>query len=390
MNNKSLLSELLLEKSKESLLEFLTEKSSDIIWVLDSDLIIRYVSHSFSNLSGTAPSSHIAKPFSSLITSVSVENIKHVFANQQYLETFENLKITYLSNNGPIAAASLHGKLIKDDAGKFLGAVCISTTREVRKQIEIPRLENARLNIEANQFKSIILGNVGHELRTPLNAIMGFASILSSELVQPANKEMIGYIKESASKLNTTINSIVTLSALESNQLQVRYQLVDLSELISNVYQSFEQTVKVKNLNYEFNYNLDTQAIYSDEYILSFVFYYLIDNAVKFTHTGKVGVEVCNGIHKGHKYTVVKVFDTGVGIESHKLESIFEPFRQGSEGITRNYEGIGLGLTVAKKLISILGGHIELQSIVGQGSIFSVYIPNKSKITPNADNVSIF
>jgi len=224
---------------------------------------------------------------------------------------------------------------------------------------------------ESSQLKSSLLLNMSHEIRTPLNGIMGFSGLLKEELADPGQKNMANLIVLAGKRLMITLTSILELSQLESVKNLPPPALVNFSLLADEVINKFHDEADLKNLHLVQTVEPNIRFA-SDAGLVSNIMYYLIDNAIKFTDSGTVWVDIHTQESAGLKQVVLKVKDTGIGISDEQLKYIFEPFRQGSEGIGRSHEGSGLGLTLCRKFVNLLGGTLEVESRPGAGSTFTV------------------
>lgn len=233
---------------------------------------------------------------------------------------------------------------------------------------------------EAGVLKTIILGNLGHELRTPLNGILGFSKLLKKEAEDPDTLEMLSMVEISAERLSKTLNSLLALTELESNQFNVNFEETDIIALIKTYFYAFEDNMKPEVI-FSIVPLQDSVICYTDENLFNQIIFNLVDNAVKYTTQGTIKIVVDKISILGKKWCVVRVSDTGVGIARKNLDNIFEAFRQGSEGVNRTHEGVGLGLTVTKKMIELLNGRISVESEVGKGSTFTIMLPmNKDDV----------
>jgi signal transduction histidine kinase/uncharacterized protein HemY len=228
---------------------------------------------------------------------------------------------------------------------------------------------------ESDRLKSLFLANMSHELRTPLNGILGFTEILRTDLSDPDFREMADIIHDSGQRLLDTLNAIIDLSVIESNKTEVYITGIRLHELINDTALLFAEAVAAKNLQLIVDLPDAEPIIYSDKNILIRLLKILISNGIKYTTTGFVSIKatIIN-----NNSLQLKVSDTGIGIPADKLLNIFEKFRQVSEGHDRLYEGAGLGLSICRKYVDILGGKIQVESVPGQGSAFTVTLPLKN------------
>jgi PAS domain S-box-containing protein len=229
---------------------------------------------------------------------------------------------------------------------------------------------------ESDRLKTTILANMSHEFRTPLIGILGFAQILLEEIIDESQADLVGEIEKSGNRLMRTLDSILFLSQLESGNIHESSTVLNPTDIVIRIYEQLTETAAAKGISFTINCmdeELHTKGV--DE-MLTMAFTHLIDNALKFTKAGSVEISISKRESEiGAQFVSVAVKDTGIGIPQEALELIFEPFRQYSEGYTRTYQGTGLGLTLARKIIELHGGHLEVSSMVGEGSVFTALLP---------------
>jgi len=260
---------------------------------------------------------------------------------------------------------------------------------EARKKSEIELNYFFHKAEEANELKSFLLANMSHEFRTPLSAIIGFTDILKNEINDTDQKKMLTYIESASERLLNTLNSMLELAQIETTKQKTVLHPLDISKVLIPFLENYKFKIEEKSLEFETNIKGNDFLIWGDLSILTLILINLLDNAVKFTNKGFIKLTIENTTIENIKYAAITVEDTGIGIQKDKLALIFDEFRQVSEGYNRRYEGIGLGLTIARKLTEILKGMMRVQSIYGKGSIFTVLIPlidndiNKIEIAGN-------
>lgn len=230
---------------------------------------------------------------------------------------------------------------------------------------------------ELNKLKSAFLLNISHEIRTPLNSILGFSDLLISELELMSNTELLDFarsIRRGGMRLLNLMDNIIEISLIESSRAELTFEEFNISMVLEPVINSFESVAIEKNLFLRKNFAEDFM-LKSDTKRLTLVFRNLIDNAIKFTEKG--GVEIKTYIlKKGDKNLgIIEVIDTGIGISEKFKTKLFQPFEQESSGLSREYEGIGLGLNLTKKLIELLNGEIVIESEVDKGTTVRVIFP---------------
>jgi PAS domain S-box-containing protein len=278
--------------------------------------------------------------------------------------------------DGHFVSLSTRSVVIKDDNGEIIGALTISRDITSLKLI-YEDLIQAKVEAEtSNKLKASFLANISHEIRTPLNSVIGFSNLLlASDLSQEVKEDYIEHINFNSEKLLQIIGDIIDLSRLESSQMQITYEETSVIEVINDVIEETRQSIKrnekpiiltVKNL-----FGDSSDLIFSDKVWLKRVISHLMDNAVKFTLEGSV--ELYYG--KENDNIFIRVKDTGIGINKENLVRIFEEFSQEINGHHRPFEGLGVGLTLAKEVIERMGGKIFVKSEKGIGSEFSFTLP---------------
>lgn len=237
------------------------------------------------------------------------------------------------------------------------------------KELQIAK-ENAE---KASKARSEFLATVSHELRTPLNAINGITHLLLEENPKNSQKSYLTALKFSGNYLLTFINEILEINRIESNAIETENINFNIKVLLENIQHSLRELASINNnvFTLDIDENIPDYLI-GDPTKLSQIFLNLINNALKFTKSGEVKV-ILKAVKTTKKISIIhfKVVDTGIGIPEEKIESVFDSFSQGSIEINRKYGGTGLGLTIVKKLIEMLGGKIKLESEVGNGSSFT-------------------
>ena len=238
-------------------------------------------------------------------------------------------------------------------------------------------IENARLYREAEQSdraKTDFLAVVSHELRTPLNAITGYAELLTGGISGPLNEKQAGQIERirvSARHLAQLIDEILTYARMEGGRDEVELAATDLSEIVREAVSVLRPAADSKGLPLNIEAPESGPEIRTDPGKLRQIVVNLVSNAVKYTDSGSVTVTVRP--EEGGVELAVK--DTGVGIPTQEQERIFEPFRQVQSPNTRTVGGTGLGLSVSRRLVHLLGGDIHVDSEPGAGSTFTVWLP---------------
>src|SRR5579871_1326092 len=227
---------------------------------------------------------------------------------------------------------------------------------------------------EMNRLKSNFLANMSHEVRTPINGILGISQVIVMEVDDPQIKKYVHLQQQSGKRLLDTITSILNLSRLEAEKDQLVLKVVQVNQLLAESMRPLEELARMKNLSFSSSFSKDTLLCLADESMLYQVFNNIIGNAIKFTEQG--GVQVATTLSEGKpNHLTLIVEDTGIGISEEFLPKIFNPFEQESSGTTRSHEGSGLGLSISKRYIELLGGEITVSSTKGVGSKFEIALP---------------
>ncbi len=261
---------------------------------------------------------------------------------------------------------------ITDVQGKVVGSIGLHFNISDRKAMESD-LIHAREGAEAAlQAREQFLTNISHEIRTPMNAIIGMSSLLGSTPLNEKQKQYQSSITMAATNLMVIINDLLDLSKMSAGKFKVEKLPFKLDEVLHQVQKTIEFKTEEKGL--QFNIRRDKNAsmwFLGDPIRLNQVLVNLIGNSVKFTSTGGIAVDVeLLSESNASQRLRFSVEDTGTGIETAKLESIFESFTQEDETISSNFGGTGLGLTISRQLVNLFGGKIQVESEKGKGSRF--------------------
>jgi len=251
-------------------------------------------------------------------------------------------------------------------------------------------IHNLKTYIEKNNAKNIFVANMSHEIRTPLNGILGFLQLLETTELNEEQKDYLKEIKKSSEILLTTLNDILDFSKAEANKITLEEVSFNLKDLIKDlsVYAKSNVNIGVEILS-EIDKNIPENVI-GDKIRLHQVLLNLLYNAKKFTEKGyiKIFAEVVEQ-NTENVQILFKIFDTGIGIQKEKQKEIFGEFIQADKSTTRKYGGTGLGLAICNKIISIMGGKLNVESEIGKGSVFYFTLPFKVADNTRNENKEI-
>src|SRR5664280_733316 len=375
--------------------EMLVQSANDGISFYDRDWKLRFTNAAFYSMIGYDRESYNSLNPPDLIFPDDQDyqiRREQSLVNNGFFET--ELRLRHKA--GHYVNLSTRSVTVRNDTGEVLGALTISRDITRLKQVH-EDLIKANIGAEAsNRLKTNFLANISHEIRTPLNSVVGFSNLLlTNNLPNKVKEEYIEHINRNSEKLLQIIGDIIDLSRLESSQIEITYEEASLSSIVNEVVDEARQGIKrndksiilnVKNL---FEDNAD--LVFTDKIWLKRVLNHLMDNAVKFTLDGSIEFSYL----LENQNIVFKIRDTGIGINKENLGRIFEEFRQEFDGHHRPFEGLGIGLTLAKEVIERMGGEIYVQSEKGVGSEFSFSIPYRpagsrsSRPSVNNDHSSI-
>jgi len=293
---------------------------------------------------------------------------------------FESRQWTYIKKDGARIPVQLVVSPIKNSSGVTTGYVGIAV--DIRDRIDA---ENAILFAkeraeEANRSKSQFLANMSHEIRTPLNSILGFAELLSGSVQEPKQRTQVNTIITNGKILLALINDLLNIAKIEAGKMDLELGQTDLIKTAGEVSQMFSTEIKARNLHHAVEIQKGFPLLFlADEQRIRQVLVNLVGNAVKFTHQGFVRIFLESSPipnKPGYCDLSIKVQDSGIGIDSKHHQQVFEAFHQVLDTTTSQYGGTGLGLTISKKLVGLMGGSIHLESEFGKGSTFTVFLPS--------------
>ena len=289
---------------------------------------------------------------------------------------FFESEILVKHKNGKYVVLSTKMVEVKDESGTPLGILLISrditSLKDTQNQLIIAK-EKAE---EGNRLKSTFLANISHEIRTPLNSIVGFANLLNDVNADPElREEYVNFLNQNTEKLLQVITDIIDLSKLENNEIDISYNPVKINSILEYVEDYTNKLIKRSGKNIKFSVEKglpdERDIVYSDDIWMKRVFRHLLDNAVKFTRAGSIELKSA----LAGSSVMFTIRDTGIGISKENLKAIFEQFRQEENGHHRTFEGLGVGLTMARKVIENMDGYLWVESEKGKGSEFFFTIP---------------
>ncbi len=354
------------------------EHAADAIEITDARFRLQYVNPAFERSTGHARQDVIGKTPGSLMRS------GHFDA--AYYETIERTIQGGKIWRGELIARRKDGDLryqeatispVFDGSGQIAHFIAVKRDITEQKLREVAVVEAKDAAEMANRAKTTFLANMSHELRTPLNAVIGFAELLTMQLNGPLGSERyLGYARDigvSGEHLLKVINDILDLTRIEAGGMEIHDEPVRCAELIDSSLRFIRDQATRAGLAIAIESAEDLPRLRADPRKLRQVLINLLSNAVKFTpRGGRIRIEAARAAGGG---LLLRVADTGIGMAAHDIEQALTPFKQIDNSLARKYEGAGLGLPLAKNLMELHGGTLEVASELGQGTVVTCGFP---------------
>jgi len=353
------------------------DAAPDGIFTFDAEGMIRSFNRSAELMFGRPTSEVVGQSLSLLLPTDSAAVLRElslVPATPVEPRRFEG-ELSARRRDGSEFPTQLSISELRGDTGQCFIAIVRDIT-ERREAEELIRSQNERL-AAATRAKSEFLANMSHEIRTPMTAILGYADLLRESLKGSANVEAIDTIKHNGRHLLELINEILDLSKVEAGKLEVERIPCCCRHILDDVVSLMRVRADAKRLFLETEFATHVpDPIATDPTRLRQVLMNLVGNAIKFTHRGGVRIVVSTVEKPGQKSPLIRfeVIDSGIGITEEQMSRLFQPFAQADSSTTRQHGGTGLGLTISKRLVELLGGTITAESVIGQGSRFAFTI----------------
>lgn len=354
------------------------EQSPISIVITDLQGNIEYVNPKFTELTGYKPDEVVGK------------NPKILKSGHHSPEFYKALYDTILSGKdfkGEMLNKKKNGELfwenslistVKNDKGEVCHFIAIKEDITEKKMMLEELIKAKEKAEEINRIKSAFFSNMSHELRTPLVGILGFADILSQNLEEESDREMASSILEGGKRLLNTLTSLLSLSELESLKQNIELKPIDINSVCSDVINFYRKSINKSNIELKIEYESEKLMVDANYRLLRETLDQLLKNSVTYTESGSILIKTYkkNDSNPDREIVYIEVVDTGIGISKEKQKLIFEEFRQASEGLGRRFEGTGLGLTLSKRYLELMGAEIKVESEEGKGSTFIISFTN--------------
>jgi two-component system, sensor histidine kinase and response regulator len=353
-------------------MQLAVEHSPVSIVITDRDGVIEYVNPKFTQVTGYTSAEAVGKNARVLKTGTTPDELYRQLWDQIRCGGEWHGEILNKKKNGEFFWESVGISPIKNPSGEITHYLAVKEDITARKELE-QELRSARDAAEAaNRQKGKFLANMSHEIRTPMNGVLGMTELLRDTGLTGEQSEYVQALKSSAESLMTVINDIFDFSGLESRQLALECVGFELRRSLDLALNPQVHLAHEKGLRLAVRVDPSVpDALLGDQGRLGQILVNLVSNAIKFTESGEVAVCVAaEAVSESEAFLAFAVADTGIGIPAQMQRSVFEPFSQVDASATRRYGGTGLGLTIAARLVEMMGGTLGVESEPGRGSSF--------------------
>ncbi|RZA02579.1 MAG: PAS domain S-box protein [Sphingobacteriaceae bacterium] len=334
---------------------------------------IEWVNNAFTNITGytfdDVNSKHLGDVLQGELTDATIiEKARELTLKKQ---SFEVDLLAYKKDGKPVWLTVINS-VILNNAGEVEKYIEIIIDISARKGVEQKLVAAKEEAQQLNRAKDMFISVMSHEIRTPLNAVIGMSRLLSDEEHLPNQEENLNVLKFSAQSLMALINDVLDFTKIETGNVELEKADVNLRSLVKGIISSMQYKVAEKGITLTSNIDKEIpEIVVGDSTRLSQILLNLVSNAIKFTDTGGVSVKL-KVVEKNEKNVKIRFYvnDTGIGIASNKLNTIFESFKQAEADTTRKYGGTGLGLAISKRLVELHNSKIYVDSVKDNGSTF--------------------
>jgi PAS domain S-box-containing protein len=357
----------------------LIESNIDALMTTDPRGIITDVNKQAEALTGCTRDELIGAPFKNNFTDAGRAEaaINRVLTEGKVT----NYELTARARDGTLTVVSYNATTFHDRDRRLQGVVAAARDVTELKRFE-QTLKQSNVDLEnASLAKDRFLASMSHELRTPLNAVIGFTGTLLMKLPGPLTgdqESQLRTVQTSARQLLSLINDLLDLAKIESGKVEVHFERVSCQSVIDEVASALSPLAVAKGLTFAVTPAAEDFAVQTDRRALGQILINLTNNAIKFTESGRVSLDVAQRRFEAQARIEISIRDTGAGISPEDKARLFQAFEQIESTISRRHEGTGLGLYLSQKLAALLGGTITCDSELGRGSTFTVVLPGTS------------
>ena len=362
-------------KANEEKFRILFEEAPDMIHIVNREGFVTEVNRIELKIMGYEREEYLGRHLIGLIRPDMRETVKVILQRVLDGEVVKNYEAVMVTKSGEEIAVEVNAVPQYQD-GTIIGARALIRDIRERKKAELELFKAKESAESANRAKSEFLANISHELRTPLNPIIGMTELVMEGDITAEQQSYLNDVKSSAYRLLGLVNDLIELSQLEAERTQPDNNSVLVRSLVDYVVTNIGDQARAKGL--KINVRIDPEVpetLISDVNFLQRILKRILENAVKFTEQGEITVATALEPSEGPPRICFSIRDTGPGIPADRLDELFQDFTQADGSSTRKYPGLGIGLTMVRRLVQIIGGHIRAESTEGQGSTFHISLP---------------
>lgn len=356
----------------------LFEFAPDAYLITDMSGKIKEANRAAVNLFNISSQYLIGKLLINFIPESERKNFRVLLNQIPTINRIQEWEIKFCPRHSDVFYGAMTVEIVRDQENTLIGLRWlirdITTRKQAEEHLYKVQLQNLQL-IEADRLKSQFLSTISHELRTPLNAILGFSQLLMTRLKKQDNEPLMTFVERilrNGKNLLTLIEDLLDFTKLESDCLQLQSDTFDLVELAKSTCEDLGILGKHKALELRLETNQPQLRVVHDSQRVRQILVNLISNAIKFTEEGSILLQIED---VSPDRVMITVKDTGIGIDSNHLPHIFKEFWQVNQSISRQYNGTGLGLAITHALVKLMQGTIQVESELGEGTIFRVELP---------------
>jgi PAS domain S-box-containing protein len=375
------ISEKLQAEQERQKLSQVIEQASDAVYITDSDGFISYVNSAFESITGYRKEEIIGRHFELLSASYHKNQREDTLWHKvKSGEVFSGVRLKKRKDNEEFYVQETVAPL-KDSFGSIAHVVftCKDISVQLEQEAKIQSvIIDKQLAEQANREKSSFLANMSHELRTPLNAIIGYSEILQEEFKQEQQVQVwndLNKIHAAGNHLLALINDVLDFSKIEAGKLELHFEDIEVESVLQEVVNIISPMTEQNNNQFVMRIDDNIGTIHTDVIRLRQCLFNLLSNASKFAQNKRVTFSVKKEQRHGEPWLRFVVEDQGIGIGEDKMAKLFKEFSQADDTTTRRFGGTGLGLTISRRLARMMGGDIEAQSQLGEGSTFTLSVP---------------
>ena len=349
-----------------------SEAAGEYIWEMNENAIYTFITPRVKDIKGYSADELLGQSMLDYVHKDDVEKVKQSLAKSAVDSTPFSIEHRDTIQSGEVVWEHVNGIPLFDEDGDLKGYRGAGLSITDRKRYEREILDAQQKAEAASKAKSEFLANMSHEIRTPMNGVLGMAQLLAETDLTEKQNHYISVLNQSGRLLMTVLNDILDYSKIEAGKLVLEERAFSTEQAVNDVYELLKNNAYEKGILLSVNFDpICPEFLVGDAIRFRQILLNLMNNAIKFTEQGRVGVSViCEKKNDRYVTLKVRVEDTGIGISEQAQKNLFASFNQVDSSGTRKFRGTGLGLAISKRLVELMGGDIGVESVEGKGSVF--------------------